>query len=76
MAAKQTTHPYQSIALRWSNLADRRLRYYTELFQSGRWRRYFDEEQFLSRIRDVKTSAAMWDRLARGRTADDRGANL
>lgn len=63
-ALPHSTFPFDDIALRWSNLADRRLAYYVALYESGRWRRYFDEKQFLDRIRDVKRAANDWDRLA------------
>jgi uncharacterized repeat protein (TIGR03809 family) len=58
--------PLTDIALRWSNLADRRLAYYISLYESGRWRHYYDERQFLARIRDVKRAATEWDRLSSG----------
>jgi uncharacterized repeat protein (TIGR03809 family) len=60
--------PLNEVALRWSNLADRRLAYYISLYESGRWRHYFDERQFLARIRDVKRAATEWDRIASGNT--------
>jgi uncharacterized repeat protein (TIGR03809 family) len=55
----------ESATLRWSNLADRRLAYFIELYRSGRWRHYYDEREFLERIRDVKFAATEWDRLSR-----------
>jgi uncharacterized repeat protein (TIGR03809 family) len=64
--------PLSDIALRWSNLADRRLAYYISLYESGRWRHYFDERQFLARIRDVKRAATEWDRIASGNTLADK----
>lgn len=63
--------PLNEVALRWSNLADRRLAYYISLYESGRWRHYFDERQFLARIRDVKRAATEWDRIASGNTLAD-----
>ena len=68
--------PLSDVSLRWSNLADRRLAYYISLYESGRWRHYFDERQFLARIRDVKRAATEWDRIASGNTlADSRFAD-
>ncbi|MGE0063826.1 MAG: TIGR03809 family protein [Xanthobacteraceae bacterium] len=64
--------PLNDVALRWSNLADRRLAYYISLYESGRWRHYFDERQFLARIRDVKRAATEWDRIASKTTLTDR----
>ena len=80
MAAQPASSPHASsiddIALRWSNLADRRLAYYIALYESGRWRHYFDEKQFLARIRDVKRAATDWDRLASRRSLAGEGAGL
>ena len=75
-AASPSAFPFDAIALRWSNLADRRLAYYIALYESGRWRRYFDEKQFLDRIRDVKRAAQDWDRLASRRGRSSAGAAL
>lgn len=72
----QSTLPFDDIALRWSNLADRRLAYYVSLYESGRWRRYFGEKQFLDRIRDVKRAAQDWDRLASRRVRSNAGVAL
>ena len=36
----------------------------TLLYETGRWRRYFTEEQFLSIIRETRDAADRWHRLA------------
>ena len=41
-------------------LAERRRRHYVELYRSERWRRYFTEEAFLLRMRDVIQNAETW----------------
>lgn len=61
---KSAARPFEEIALRWSNLADRRMSYYTDLFLSGRWQRYFTEQELLDRLLDVKKAAIQWDDLA------------
>jgi uncharacterized repeat protein (TIGR03809 family) len=68
--------PFEQIALRWSNLADRRVAYYTELFLSGRWKHYFTEQELLQRMLDVKKSAVEWDELARNMAPKRSGAGL
>ena len=44
-------------------LAERRRRHYVELYRSERWRRYFTEEAFLLRMRDVIQNAEHWARI-------------
>lgn len=47
------------------DLAMRRHAYYLDLLKSGRWRRYFSEEEFAERLRDVMTVTRAWDGLAK-----------
>ena len=54
---------YQQALERWRVLADRRLEHMTLLYDTGRWRRYFTEDKFLSVIRETKAAADMWHRL-------------
>ena len=54
---------YQQALERWRVLADRRLEHITVLYETGRWRRYFTEEKFLSVIRETRAAADMWHRL-------------
>lgn len=49
---------------RWRVLAEARLDYLTELYESGRWRRYFTEQAFLENIREAKTAVETWRMLA------------
>ena len=55
---------YQRTLERWRVLADQRLEHMTLLYDTGRWRRYFTEEKFLSIIRETKEAADRWHRLA------------
>jgi uncharacterized repeat protein (TIGR03809 family) len=56
---------------RWCALAEQRLEYLTELFESGRWRRYYSEASFLDNIREAKTAVATWRELAVRQAARD-----
>jgi uncharacterized repeat protein (TIGR03809 family) len=49
---------------RWRMLAERRLEHLTELFESGRWRRYHSELTFLENIREAKDAVETWRALA------------
>jgi hypothetical protein len=49
---------------RLRDLAMRRHAYYLDLLRSGRWRRYFTEQQFTDRLRDVMLLTRRWNGLA------------
>src|SRR5271166_2890696 len=53
---------------KWQELAERRRAHLVELFHSGRWKRYFTEEQFLHRLRDAIRASERWAEIAPVRT--------
>ena len=55
----------REIVARWCNLAERRLEYLTELFETGRWRRFHSEVQFLQNIQEAKAAVETWRNLLR-----------
>jgi uncharacterized repeat protein (TIGR03809 family) len=50
----------REIIARWCVLAEQRLDYLTELFESGRWRRFFSEVAFLENIQEARTAVDTW----------------
>jgi uncharacterized repeat protein (TIGR03809 family) len=50
----------REIVARWCALAEQRLEYLTELFETGRWRRFHSEVAFLENIREAKTAVETW----------------
>lgn len=50
----------RDIVARWSALAEQRLEYLTDLFETGRWRRYHGERDFLENIREAKAAVEAW----------------
>jgi uncharacterized repeat protein (TIGR03809 family) len=52
---------------RWRMLAEQRLDYLTQLFESGRWRRYYGEAAFLENIREAKVAVETWRGLSNER---------
>ena len=64
MTYRPDTARGRDILQRWCALAEQRLEYLTELFESGRWRRYHSEASFLDNIREAKTAVATWRDLA------------
>jgi uncharacterized repeat protein (TIGR03809 family) len=59
---------------RWCDLAERRLEYLTELFETGRWRRYFSERAFLENIQEAKTAVEIWRELSTREASRDNFA--
>jgi len=55
---------YEQALERWRMLAERRLEHMSLLYETGRWRRYFSEEKFLSIIRETTAAVETWRRLA------------
>src|SRR6516162_5440985 len=49
---------------RWRMLAEQRLEYLTQLFESGRWRRFYGEVAFLENIREAKVAVETWRGLS------------
>jgi uncharacterized repeat protein (TIGR03809 family) len=49
---------------RWCALAETRLEYLTEMFESGRWRRYYSEVAFLEDIREARVAVDVWRGLS------------
>jgi uncharacterized repeat protein (TIGR03809 family) len=48
----------------WRELAEKRLEYLTEMFVSGRWRRYYSEFVFLENIKEAKRAVETWRSLS------------
>jgi uncharacterized repeat protein (TIGR03809 family) len=55
----------REIVARWLALAEARLEHLTELFETGRWRRYHSEVSFLENIREAKRAVETWGELLR-----------
>lgn len=53
----------REIVSRWCNLAEQRLDYLTELFETGRWRRFHTEDAFLENIREAREAVEIWRKL-------------
>ena len=64
----------REIVARWCNLAERRLEYLTELFETGRWRRFHSEVQFLQNIQEAKAAVETWRGLLRREASLDNNS--
>ena len=56
----------RQIAARWCALAEQRLEYLSEMFETGRWRRYHSELELLENIQEAKRAVQTWRALANG----------
>src|ERR1700716_2282513 len=64
----------RDVVARWCDLAERRLEHLTELFETGRWRRYHSERAFLENIREARTAVEVWRSLERREASRDNSA--
>jgi len=64
----------REIVARWCNLAERRLEYLTELWETGRWRRFHSELQFLQNIQEAKAAVETWRGLLRREASLDNNS--
>jgi uncharacterized repeat protein (TIGR03809 family) len=67
----------RALVERWCVLAEQRLDYLTELFETGRWRRLFGEVAFLENIQGAKAAVESWRSLLnREASLDNRPVDL
>jgi uncharacterized repeat protein (TIGR03809 family) len=52
------------VSRKWRMLAERRLAHFVELCETGRWKRYFSEEDFLRRMREAMAVSTRWAEIA------------
>jgi uncharacterized repeat protein (TIGR03809 family) len=64
----------RDIVSRWCNLAEQRLEYLTELFETGRWRRFHSERAFLENIQEAKAAVELWRSLEMREASLDNAA--
>jgi uncharacterized repeat protein (TIGR03809 family) len=70
MSAWPYTYALDGVAQKWRALAERRRAHFVELYDSGRWKRYYSEEQFLHRMREAIRLTEQWADVA-PRAADE-----
>jgi uncharacterized repeat protein (TIGR03809 family) len=64
----------RDVIARWCALAEQRLEYLTELFETGRWRRYHSELAFLENIQEAKSAVETWRGLSMREASRDNAA--
>jgi hypothetical protein len=60
----KTFHRFSQTAQKWRELVDRRCAHFVELHRSGRWKLYYDEAEFLLRMREALDLAETWSQIA------------
>jgi uncharacterized repeat protein (TIGR03809 family) len=69
--------PGRDVVARWCALAEQRLEHLTELFETGRWRRYHSELAFLENIQEAKAAVETWrDLWRREASRDNNGIDM
>lgn len=54
----------RNVIARWRMLAERRLTYLVELYESGRWKLFYKEPDFLKIIQEARRAVKTWEQLA------------
>jgi uncharacterized repeat protein (TIGR03809 family) len=52
------------VALKWRDLAERRRAHFIDLHESGRWKRYYTDDEFEREMRGAAAIAQRWARIA------------
>ena len=60
MADKARPRSGDEIARQWQVLAERRRNHLLELYRTGRWRRYYSEDQLMAEMRDAVREIRGW----------------
>lgn len=68
---KDMTEQGRSVVVRWRMLAERRLNYLVELYESGRWTVYYKEPDFLKAVQEARGALKAWEQLAPRETVSD-----
>ena len=55
-----------ALTRRWRELAEQRRAHFIELYDTGRWKHYYTEEQLLVRMREAIRLAETWEQLSAG----------
>jgi uncharacterized repeat protein (TIGR03809 family) len=65
MSKRVQPGPFDSLSHRWHALAERRRAHFVEMYDSGRWKHYYTEEQFVIEMREAIKAAEGWERIAK-----------
>lgn len=66
----------RTVIARWRILAQRRVDHLVELYQSGRWKLYHEEAEFLTMVQEARAALKTWEALAPPDTVQDKTAEI
>jgi uncharacterized repeat protein (TIGR03809 family) len=64
MSARPPAHALDAVAQKWRTLAERRRAHFVELYDSGRWKHYYTEGEWLYRMREAIRQTERWAEIA------------
>ncbi len=64
MSARLPHRPNDRLAQKWCDLANRRRDHIVELYESGRWKHYYTEQELVAALRDATQALQTWAALA------------
>jgi hypothetical protein len=64
MLSWKTSRRLDQIAQRWAQLAEQRRVAFTELYESGNWKKYYTKDEIRLRIWEVAKDAERWSEIA------------
>lgn len=66
----------RSLIARWRILASRTLDHMVDLHESGRWKLYHEEAQFLQMVQEARVALKTWETLAPPDPVQDKTAEI
>jgi uncharacterized repeat protein (TIGR03809 family) len=57
---QRPSRPLDEVAQKWRDIAERRREHFIRLYDSGRWKLYYTEEEFLARMREAIALVNRW----------------
>lgn len=63
MPASPFAAPYLAYSQKWCDLAERRRNHFVKLYDSGRWKLYYSEAEFLDELRAAVALLKRWNEI-------------
>lgn len=76
MANSGSAEQGRSVTVRWRLLAERRLNYLINLYETGRWKVYYAEPEFLKIVQEARAALKRWEQLAPPNPVQDNSVEV
>jgi uncharacterized repeat protein (TIGR03809 family) len=73
MLDRRAARPLDEVAQKWRDIAERRREHFIRLYDSGRWKLYYTEEEFLARVREAVELVNRWAAITEPAQPKDDG---